>query len=586
MLELSPQEKPDETVAQDSSPQTDEFSALRHLLLGEDLAQLSELQDRLENRKRRATDLSQVLTESIALRAAKDKSLTRALTPTVQEALTSSVKKNPRTIVDAIFPVMGPAIRKSIANALREMVQSLNQALEYSLSLKGLKWRLEAARTGKSFAEVILSHTLLYRVEQVFLIHKETGLLLHHVTATAVVSQDADMVSGMLTAIQDFVRDSFGAHDGDGLEALEVGELTVWLEQGPRALLAAVIRGNAPQEYRAVLQEAIETIHLEQGEDLEEFQGDAAPFEASHTTLENCLRLQAEENEKKTSPLLMVAVVLVVFALGLWLFLSWQSSWRWNEYLTKLQAEPGIVVVSQEKRGGKYFITGLRDPLAADPAQILKTTKVDPQDVVGRWENYQASHPEFVIARATNLLQPPKTVSLKFDNGVLSASGLASQNWLHEARKLAKMVPAVTRFQEDGILDAGKELDALKERIEKRTIHFELGSAEITSGQNEAIETLATDLIKLQELSHFLSKEFRLEVCGHTDLTGSERLNQRLERDRATNVIARLTSTGINAHNLSPVTARQARQRNEGSPDYDRKVTFKALFAEAFGAQQ
>ncbi len=586
MLELSPQEKPEETVAPDNSPQEDELSALRRLLLAEEQTQLAELQDRLDNRKRRARDLSQVLTESITLRAAKDRSLTKALTPTVQEAINISVKKNPRTIVDAIFPVIGPAIRRSIASALREMVQSLNQALEYSLSVRGLKWRLEAFRTGKSFAEVILSNTLLYRVEQVFLIHKETGLLLHHVAATAVVRQDADMVSGMLTAIQDFVRDSFGVQGGEGLGAMEVGELTVWIEQGPQAYLAAVIRGTAPQEFRAVLQEAIETIHLEQGEDLEEFQGDAAPFEASHATLENCLQSQAEEKEKKTSPLLMAAVGILVFALLLWLFFSWQSSSRWNEYLTKLNAEPGIVVVSQEKRGGKYFITGLRDPLAADPSQILKTTKVEAQDVVGRWENYQAAHPEFVITRAANLLQPPKTISLKFDNGVLSASGFASQNWLNEARKLAKMIPAVTSFQEDGIIDAGKELDAIKEKIEKQTIHFELGSAEITNDQNEALDTLAMELKTLQDLAHFLSKESRLEVCGYTDQSGSEQLNQRLEKDRATNVIARLTARGIHANILSPITAREAKLQNKTSLEYHRKVTFKAFLTDAVEAKR
>lgn len=581
MLELSPQEKPDETVSADTSPEEDELSALRHMLFAEEQAQLAELEDRLENRKRRAQDLSQVLSESITLRSAKDKSLTKALTPTVQEAIQISVKKNPRSIVDAIFPVIGPAIRKAIANALREMVQSLNQALEYSLSIKGLKWRLEALRTGKSFAEVILSHTLLYRVEQVFLIHQETGLLLHHVAATAVVSQDADMVSGMLTAIQDFVRDSFGADGGEGLDALQVGELTVWIEQGPRALLAAVIRGNAPQEYRAVLQDAIETIHLEQGEELQEFQGDAAVFEASHATLEGCLQSQAEEKEKKTSPLLWALAGALVLALGLWMFFALRSSWRWDEYVGKLSSEPGIVVVSQEKRGGKYFITGLRDPLAADPAEILKTTRVAPQDVVGRWESYQASHPELVLQRAGNLLQPPKTIALQFADGVLSASGFASQNWLNEARKLAKLLPAVTTFQEDGIVDAGKELDSLRSGIEKQMVRFDLGSAEIPASQQEGLDHLVSDIQKLRELAQFLGKELRLEVFGQSDPSGSEQLNLRLEKDRATNVISRLTASGINANNLSLTTAREARLRNKLALDYDRKVSFRALLTDA-----
>jgi outer membrane protein OmpA-like peptidoglycan-associated protein len=353
--------------------------------------------------------------------------------------------------------------------------------------------------------------------------------------------------------------------------------LTVWIEQGPRALLAAVIRGNAPQEYRAVLQDAIETVHLEQGEELQEFRGDAAPFEASHTTLENCLQSQAEEREKKTSPLLWALVGLVVLGLGLWLFFSLRSSWRWDEYVSKLNTEPGIVVVSQEKRGGRYFITGLRDPLAADPWEILKTTKVAPDDVVGRWESYQASHPDLVLKRAANLLQPPKTVALQFADGVLSASGFASPNWLSEARKLASLLPAVSHFQEDGIVDAGKELEAVKAKIEKQAISFDLGSAEILSSQNESLDLLATDVQRLLELGRFLSREVRLGVFGQSDQSGSEQLNLRLEKDRAMNVIGQLTARGINANNLLLTTAREGRLRNQTALEYNRRVSFKAL---------
>ena len=74
-------------------------------------------------------------------------------------------------------------------------------------------------------------------MEQVFLIHKETGLLLCQVSAPNAAMQDADMVSGMLTAIQDFVGDSFTTQKGEELETLQVGELSVWIEQGPQAIL-------------------------------------------------------------------------------------------------------------------------------------------------------------------------------------------------------------------------------------------------------------------------------------------------------------------------------------------------------------
>lgn len=45
------------------------------------------------------------------------------------------------------------------------------------------------------------------------------------------------MVSGMLTAIRDFVADSFSVEEGEGLESILVGELNVWIEHGPEAIL-------------------------------------------------------------------------------------------------------------------------------------------------------------------------------------------------------------------------------------------------------------------------------------------------------------------------------------------------------------
>jgi len=106
-----------------------------------------------------------------------------------------------------------------------------------------LKWRLEAIRTKRSFAEVVLLHTLVYRVEEIFLIHTQSGILLQHVGAEANHGKDPDLVSGMLTAIQEFVKDSFNSQTGEMLDTLRMdGDHSVWIEQGPHAMLAAVIR--------------------------------------------------------------------------------------------------------------------------------------------------------------------------------------------------------------------------------------------------------------------------------------------------------------------------------------------------------
>lgn len=587
MVERSFQESPEETETPTShSSDADAAGAmreLRELLLGEDRETMSRLQAWLDDPRRRAEDVSLILPDSIALRTRRDHKLTKALAPTVEEVLHVSVKKNPATIADALFPIFGPAIRKAIANAFKELVQALNQALEYSLSVKGLKWRWEALRTGKSFAEVVLSHTLLYRVEQVFLIHRHTGLLLHHVAAPSVApdAADADMVSGMLTAIQDFVRDSFGAKASEALESLEVGDLTVWVEQGPQALLATVIRGNAPQDFRAVLQDAIETIHLQQAEALATFQGDAAPFEASRPVLESCLRVQLEEREKKTSPWLWAAIALVVAALGVWAFFTVRGNWRWQDYLTRLRAEPGLVVVADHRSGGKYHLTGLRDPLAADPQAILQSTPLDPQTVVSRWEAFQSSHPDFVMRRAAALLQPPPPVRLQFADGVLSASGIASQEWIAEARRLTPMLAGVSEFRDAELVsadEANRQLARLREGVETAVIRFAVGSAEITADQQAVIGELAAAVNRLLEFAPLVNKQVVVGISGYTDKSGSEGINQRLEQERADNVLAALTATGINANNLSVVRLSPSDNRTRA---FDRKVSFAVTVTDA-----
>lgn len=581
MIDAAVHEGPDEAEDNSSDSTTNELAELRGLLLAPEQIQLSDLKERLDNPARYAEDVSRVLPDALSLSSSRDNKLTNALMPSVEAAIGVSVKKNPQRLVDAIFPVMGPAIRKAIANAFSEMVQSLNQTLEYSVSLKGLKWRVEALRTGKSFAEVVLSHTLLYRVEQVFLIHRETGLLLQHVQAGAAAVQDVDLVSGMLTAIQDFVHDSFGAGRSDALDSMQVGELTVWIERGSQAVLAAVIRGTAPNELRRLLQDALDSIHIEQRDALEAFAGDSTPFAASRPHLESCIQMQTEAvTRKRPSPVLLTAAGLIVLGLGLWMFFSIRESRRWNDYLGRLRSEPGLVVVSAEKRGGKYHITGLRDPLSTDPAALLPASKIDPQDVAARWEPYQASHPDFVLARANRLLEPPRTVSLSVADGALVARGSASHDWIKAARKITEMIPGVNRFDAEDLVDidtAQSEVGAVVQRIEQHAIRFEVGSSEVAPDQRDVLKNVMSEIQRLDLLARSLGTPFRVEVWGHADQSGSQELNDRLIAARAGQVRSALLALGAKPADIEIADPKASSKLRE----YTRTATFKVKLMDA-----
>src|SRR5258706_10186130 len=197
-----------------------EFAELRRLLIGQDLDQLAAINDRLDNPARRSADVAQVLPD--AIRAARVRTLREAFEPIFEKSFQSSVRKHPRELADAIYPVIGPAIRASIGAAIRESAEALNQIIEKGASWRAIRWRIEARVTGKPLTEILLARSPLYFVEQGFLIHRKNGILLLHLASKSAVVKDADMVSGMFTAIQDFVSDSF-SEGGQDLETIDVG---------------------------------------------------------------------------------------------------------------------------------------------------------------------------------------------------------------------------------------------------------------------------------------------------------------------------------------------------------------------------
>lgn len=555
------------------------MAELRSLLLGPAEAQLAEVHERLLNPQRQVEEVSRVLPDAIAVRSRQDDDLTTALAPTVSSALEYSVRKNPQPLADAIFPIMGPAIRKAIAAALSGMVQSFNETLTHSMSVQGLAWRWEAIRTGRSFSEVVLLHTLLFRVEQIFLIHKETGLLLCHVSAPNAAVQDADMVSGMLTAIQDFVSDSFTTRKGEELETLQVGELNVWIEQGPQAILAGVIRGNAPKELREVFQEALESIHLQYGIALSEFSGDATAFASAEPLLADCLQSGYDVEKhgakagRKLSPLMVIAGI-VLLALVVWGFFWLRDRQRWNAYVEKLRAEPGIVITDIARRDGKHFVSGLRDPLSRDPATIIQNTGLDSGSVEERWQPFQALTPDFVLARATKSLDPPATVKLLLNDGLLESEGFASHQWVMETRRIARLLPGVSQYREDKLFDL--------ERIENPLLMFDLDQAQIRSDQEEKLNQLLSEIAHLRQLAG--EKKVRLEITGHTDGSGTEAKNSLLSQGRAESVAAALKA------NLPPWTnltiaavgskAKLRAEVTETDRATNRSVTLKVIVTE------
>ena len=551
-------------------PSAEELAEVRELLLGPERRRLKELERRLDAVGLSGEELAELLPEAIALRTGRDRQLARALAPTVEGAISESVRRNPREIASAIFPVLGPAIRKAIAETLSGLVASINRTIEHSLSPRGLKWRLEAWRTGVPYAQIVLKHALIYRVEQAFLILAETGLLLAHAWAPELQASDPDLISGMLTAIRDFVADSFSRErDAGGLRRFSVGELTVMVEQGPRAVLAAVVRGEAPDSLLERLQDTLEVVHLRFAGALAEFDGDAAAFEPARPLLEECLTTVVSTDQARERRGAMawlpwaIGALLLVTVLG---GLAIRSRGRWTRAVRALESQPGIVLTRAERSGGRWRFAGLRDPLARDPTAVLAGAGVDTSTVDQRWEPYLSLQPELVLARARRSLAAPASVALTLNRDTLRLRGSAPLPWVISAGR-ASLPAGLAALDPSGVTpEIPDDLARLVRDIEGQRVLFDIGSAELGSEAHGVIGRVATSLQRLDAGAALIGARATLELIGRTDPTGSDSANQALSRGRAETVVAALAARGVPTGAARVSGVGTSRPLTEGSP--------------------
>jgi outer membrane protein OmpA-like peptidoglycan-associated protein len=456
---MTADEQPPPSAANDEASA---LATLKTLLVGPELNSIERLEEESRDPEVQQQRVADSLPKSIS-KAYQDSpaELTRSLELPVAECIEGSVERNPALFADILYPVMGPAIRRSITQAMRELVQHINQSLEHSLTLKGLKWRIEAMRSGIPFAEIVLRHTLRYRVDEVFLIQSGSGLLIQHVSKDPAHATDADAVSAMLTAIRDFAHDTLDAEDENSrLETIDVGEHTLWLIHGPKAYLACAIRGVPPVGLRDELAAVLEQIHRRQPALLENFDGDPAGAAPAVTLMQTCLRSETTEQSGKGFPWPLLLVLLLITGLVAWWgFGQWQAHAKADGHQVlqtatakKLSTMPGIVLTDWRISDGQLQLQGLHDPLSPTPESVLLQSGLAPADYSLNFHPFQSSDPAAALARAKQRLAPPDALTLKLDaDGTLSASGFATRDWANRAALLATTVPGVARYDDSGL---------------------------------------------------------------------------------------------------------------------------------------
>jgi hypothetical protein len=101
-----------------------------------------------------------------------------------------------------------------------------------------------------------------FLVEDVFLMYRD-GRLIQHSTRRIKADLDLEVVTSMLRAVQIFVRESLGLGEMAELGSMEYGENKIVLQKGRHTILAAVVAGAEPADFRSEMRGVINDIEGE-----------------------------------------------------------------------------------------------------------------------------------------------------------------------------------------------------------------------------------------------------------------------------------------------------------------------------------
>jgi OOP family OmpA-OmpF porin len=337
-----------------------ERDILKSLLLKEELELLNELNERLSSKEQFTEEVSKVLSGAVNRAQKKNRELERALSVPIQNGVQRAFATNKQLIIDALLPIMGQLIRKTVSNSIKQFVVDINRTLELGFSTKAIKWRWQAYKTGSSFAEIVFQKTIRYQVIELFLINRKNGLLIEHV-GTDDLMKDNNAISAMLTVIQDFIGDSLQSPNADLLSA-EIDDNVFLISTGPKAFLASVVKGSPTERLKEKSQKLIENVHAEFSEDLikEELyrnNTELIDYMRGHLITKN---ISAATKKLKWQP--WVAAIILGFA-GLF-YWTYQRNQAYRNTQKILSSVDGLYVKSIKRKGSEFQVEGLLDPLA------------------------------------------------------------------------------------------------------------------------------------------------------------------------------------------------------------------------------
>ena len=265
--------------------------------------------------------LPQILQES---NQTNHQELNQILTPFISPIVSTEIQKSKETMIDMLYPVMGGMISKYVLQAIKEMTQTINKKIEKGLSLGTLKRKIKAKITGVSETELLLKESNDASISLLFIIEKESGMLISEAHLENQEINEPHMVASMASAIKDFINDWVQSNETHNeVQLLSYANATLYIESAGSVYIIAFLDTEPDYEIRQDINTFFASLVQEYANFFQNFNGDDSSKEVTqlsqkmHTYLNNQESVINPIVEEKKSPL-----KYILFFIGLFILLN------------------------------------------------------------------------------------------------------------------------------------------------------------------------------------------------------------------------------------------------------------------------
>ena len=297
-------------ISNDIHDNQNELVELKELLLADELEQLKELKSKVE---------------TLDFEASDDATIMKRVTP----AISKGIADNKETMIDALYPIMGGMISKYVTQAIKELMETINKKIENGLSVENYKRKVKAKLSGVSETEILLEESSSSVISSLFVIHKESSLLIAEVHLKDKAIDDAHMVASMASAIKDFINDWIKNNESHNeVQILSYGNATLYIESAGSVYIVAFLDAEPKYEQRSDINAFFAKIVKKYAIFFQKFDGDDSADEIVTLSMEMedylyAHQPDAKKEKKNPAKYILIFIASLLFGYGMYVFNAW-----------------------------------------------------------------------------------------------------------------------------------------------------------------------------------------------------------------------------------------------------------------------